>query len=107
MGWLVASYSYLPFAVGSCVLGGFALWGWRRSGATGALLIAVAAGLQVLHALFGVYQIWSSFAHGLGGVGRMALLMAAMSAGSFVSQVLFIVGVALVLRRLPSRRASR
>ncbi|HEY2744631.1 MAG TPA: hypothetical protein VGL86_08410 [Polyangia bacterium] len=104
MGWL-ASLSYVPFFVCSGVLGGFALWGWRRSGATGALLIAIAAGLQMLHSLVGVYGMWLMFNRSPSGyAARLGMFSMAQSAGSFVADVLFIVGVALVLRRLPARR---
>src|SRR4051812_32888480 len=105
MAWLMASLQFVPFLVASCVLGGFALWGWRRSGATGALLVAIAAGLQVLHQLLGVYNMWRMFARGPGGsyVSWMTMIGVVQSAGSLIAEVLFIVGVALLLRRLPAR----
>ncbi|HEX9104294.1 MAG TPA: hypothetical protein VF997_18920 [Polyangia bacterium] len=104
MGWLLASVQYLPFLIASCVLGGFALWGWRRSGATGALLIAIAAGLRVLHELAGVYGMWRIWSRGLSnGAQSAAIFGVAQSVGALVADVVFIVGVALVLRRLPAR----
>ena len=105
MAWLMASLQFLPFLVASCVLGGFALWGWRRSGATGALLIAIAAGLQVLHQLLGVYNMWRMFERGPGAsyVSWLTMIGVVQSAGSLIGEVLFIVGVALLLRRLPAR----
>ena len=105
MAWLfAASAQYVPFFVCSCVLGGFALWGWRRTGATGALLIAISAGLGVVHEALGVYSMWRIFNRGPGSpMGFMTLLGMAQSAGSLIAEVLFIVGVALVLRRLPAR----
>jgi hypothetical protein len=106
MGWLFASLQFVPFLVCSCVLGGFALWGWRRSRETGALLIAIAAGLQVLHALVGVYNMWRIWNRGPGGsyVSWMTIIGAVQSAGSLIGDVLFIVGVALLLRRLPAQQ---
>jgi hypothetical protein len=105
MGWLFSSLAYVPFFVCSCVLGGFALWGWRRSGETGALLIAIAAGLEVLHQVFGVYGMWNIWNRTASNyVYKLGVFSVAQSAGSFVANVLFIVGVALVLRRLPARR---
>jgi hypothetical protein len=105
MGWLMSSLSYLPFLMCSGVLLGFALWGWRRSGETGALLIAIAAGLQILHSLVGVYGMWRLWSRGTGDyAARMAIFSMAQSAGSFIAAVLIIVGVGLVLRRLPARR---
>ena len=106
MGWLVASLQFLPFLVASSVLGGFALWGWRRTGATGALLIAIAAGVQILHQLLGAYQMWRIWNRGASAsyVSWMTMIGAVQSAGSMISEVLIIVGVALVLRRLPALR---
>lgn len=103
MGWLFASVQYVPFFVCSCVLGGFALWGWRRSRATGALLIAIAAGLGVLHHAIGVYSMWRMFNRGTASyTSWMTMFGVVQSAGSLVAEVLLIVGVALVLRRLPA-----
>ncbi len=105
MAWLFSSLAYVPFFVCSCVLGGFALWGWRRSGATGALIIAIAAGLEALHQVVGVYTMWHIWNRTTGDYAlRLGIFSAAQSAGSFIANVLFIVGVALVLRRLPARR---
>ena len=103
MGWLFASVQYLPFFVCSAVLGGFALWGWRRSRATGALLIAVSAGLGIVHHAFGVYSMWRLWNRGVGGSTTfMTMFGVVQSAGAFIAEVLLIVGVALVLRRLPA-----
>ena len=105
VAWLVSSAQHLPFLVCACVLGGFGLWGWRRTGATGALLIAIAAGLQVLHSLVSMWGTWRMFQHGPGSYGAwLSIFGVAQSAGALVASVLFIVGVALVLRRLPARR---
>ena len=106
MGWLFSSLQFLPFLIASGVLGGFALWGWRRSGATGALLIAIAAGLQILHQLLGAYNMWRIWNRGSGGsyLSWMTIIGAVQSAGSLIGEVLFIVGVALVLRRLPAMK---
>jgi hypothetical protein len=105
MGWLVASFSYLPFCACSGVLLGLALWGWRRTGATGALLIAIAGGLGVLHQAFGLYGLWRMFHEGPAPYGRwVAMTGAAQSGGALIADVLVIVGVALLLRRIPRRR---
>jgi len=106
MSWMFASIQYVPFLVASCVLGGFAVWGWRRSGATGALLVAIGAGVRVLHQLIGVYAMYRVYAHGPGDsrhLGTMALYGGMQAAGAVVADVLLIVGVALLLRRLPAR----
>jgi hypothetical protein len=106
MGWLLASLQFLPFLIASGVLGGFGLWGWRRSGATGALLIAIAAGLQILHQLLGAYNMWRIWNRGSSGsyVSWMTIIGSVQAAGSLIGEVLFIVGVALVLRRLPAMK---
>lgn len=105
LAWLAASAQHLPFLVCACVLGGFALWGWRRTGATGALLIAIAAGLQALHSLVGIWSMWRMFARGPSSYGAwVAMFGLAQTAGALAADVLFIVGLALVLRRLPARR---
>jgi hypothetical protein len=107
MGWLFSSASFVPFFVCSGVLGGFALWGWRRSRETGALLIAIGAGLEMLHHAVGVYGMWRIWNRGPSGYyGATMVLTMAQSAGAFIANVLFIVGVGLVLRRLPARRAA-
>ena len=106
MGWMLASAPLLPFFIASCVLGGFALGGWRRTGATAALLIAIAAGLRALHEIIAVYNMWRLW----GGheprasyLGWMAAIGVVQFVGSLISELLFIVGVALLLRRLPAR----
>ncbi len=102
MGWLLASAQYIPFLVCSCVLGGFALWGWRRTGLTGALLVVIAAALRVMHELFGVYGMWRLWNGGPSRYGQFVTLYgAAQSVGALVADVLVIVGLALILRRLP------
>ncbi len=105
MSGLLASLTQLPFLVAACVLGGFALWGWRRTGATGALLVAIAAGLQVMHQLFGVWTMTRLYAGGAADYARtMAYYGVVRSAGALIADVLVIVGFALLLRRLPARR---
>ena len=109
MGWLLASLQCLPFLVGSCVLGGIAVAGWRRTGANGALLVGIACGVRVLHDLVGVYQLDRLFARGRGegGDARWMALSASVQTGSaLTAEVLVIVGVALLVRRLPSARRS-
>jgi hypothetical protein len=104
MGFLLASVQYVPFFICACVLGGFALWGWRRSGATGALLVAIAAGVRVLHQLVGVYSMSRLYGGGVGSYASHAMFYGAFqSAGALISDVLLIVGVALLLRRLPRK----
>jgi hypothetical protein len=104
VGMLVSSLSQLPFLVASCVLGGFAIWGWRRSGLTDALLIAIAAAVQLLHQLFGIWTMTRLYSDGPAAYGRMMMLYGVFrSAGALIADVLFIVGVALLLRRLPTK----
>jgi hypothetical protein len=106
MSWMLASWHYVPFLVASCVLSGFALGGWRRSGATGALLVASGAGVRVLHQLFGVYSTYQLYAQGPSRaeyLQRAALYGAFQTVGAILADVLVIVGVALLLRRLPAR----
>ena len=105
MGALAASATQAPFFVCACVLGGFALWGWRRSAATGALLIAIACGVRVLgHAAY-VWQMARMFSVGPSRYGESMMLFGAFqSAGGLIADVLVIVGVALILRRLPRAR---
>jgi hypothetical protein len=109
MGWLWGSLSYLPYLVASCVLGGIAIAGWLRTRATGALLIAMACGVRVVHELFGVYnmyRMWTMAARREEYLRWAAVSGGFHAAGALVADVLFIVGVALLLRRLPARRAA-
>jgi hypothetical protein len=105
MGWLIASVQFLPFMVASCVLGGVALAGWRRTGETGALLIAVAAGLRVLHDLVAVWNLWRLWNQGSRAsyLTWLTAINAVQWVGGLIGAVLLIVGAALVLRRLPAR----
>ncbi|HEX6838835.1 MAG TPA: hypothetical protein VF334_19790 [Polyangia bacterium] len=104
MAGLVASLTQIPFLVSTLVLAGFALWGWRRSAATGALLIAIACGVRVLGQLVSVYQMAQLGRVSAAEYGRMAMLFGLFhSAGALIADVLFIVGLALILRRLPAR----
>ena len=96
----------LPWAVTAAVMMGIALVGWRRTRATGALLIAVAGGLQILDSVFGS---WTTYAmlerhYGYASVGLYGLLR---TVGHLTSSTLLIVGVALLLRRLPTAQRSR
>src|SRR5262249_27724157 len=100
---LFASVGALPFFVGACVLGGFGLWGWRRTGATGALLIAIGGGLRALRdLLFGwhMMRIYSGAASWKSSVA----FGVEEQVGAMISEVLVIVGVALLLRRLPAAK---
>jgi hypothetical protein len=102
MGFLFGSLWQLPFFICSCVLGGFALWGWRRSGATGALLIAVACALRVIDELLAAWHMIRLY----GGSAqlRMAMWFGVVERfGALIADVLLIVGVALLLRRLPRK----
>jgi hypothetical protein len=107
MAGLVSSLSQLPFLVATCVLGGFAIWGWRRTGQTGALLIAIGAAVQVLHQLLWVWSLTRMYADGVANYARTMTVYGMMrSVGGLTAEVLFIVGVALLLRRLPARARS-
>jgi len=99
---VIASLTQLPFFVCTCVLGGFALWGWRRSGTTGPLLIAIACGVRVIGHVAYVWQMARLYRGGPSSYGQTAMVVGAFqSAGALIADVLVIVGVALVLRRLP------
>lgn len=100
---LLASLWQVPFLIASCVLGGFALWGWRRTGATGALLIAVSSGLAVLRALYFAWHMMTLYSGGAPW-SRSMLFGALESLVGIIAEVLLIVGVALLLRRLPPRK---
>ena len=106
MGWMLASIQYLPHLICSGVLGGIAIAGYRRTQATGLLLIAMACGVRLVHQSVGVYNMWrlwnhrSAAAYGL----YMTGIAAFQSAGALIADVLFIVGVALLIRRLAPRR---
>jgi len=104
MGALAASVTQLPFLVCTCVLGGFALWGWRRSASTGALLIAIACGVRVLgHAAY-AWQMTRLYTSGPSSYGQSLMVFGVFqSAGGLIADVLVIVGLALVLRRLPAK----
>ena len=102
---LLASLTQLPFLVATCVLGGFALWGWRRSASTGALVIAIGCGVRVLGQLVSVYQMAQLSRMTAAEYGRMAMLLGAFhSVGGLIADVLVIVGLALILRRLPAAK---
>lgn len=97
---------FLPWVLTSAVLLGVALVGWRRTRATGALLVAVAALVQILNTSANALSLyWMTSRHESSmarGIGTLVL-----SGGPMVSSVLLIVGVALLMKRLPSaqRRA--
>jgi hypothetical protein len=105
--WLWTTVQYLPYLVCSCVLGGIAIAGYLRTRATGALLVAIACGVRVVHELFGVYnmyRIWTMTDRG--NYARWATIAGAFqSAGALIADILFIVGLALLLRRIAPRRA--
>ena len=105
MGGLLASVWQLPFFIASCVLGGFAIWGWRRSGATGALLIAIGCAVRLVHELVYVVEMVRMYGGGPSSLAQtMMWLGAFQTVGALIADVLIIVGVALLLRRLPPRR---
>lgn len=102
---LVATLGFqLPLFLCTCVLGGIAVWGWWRKRVTGALLIAIACGVRVLGHIAYVWQMMRLYD------GPRRYRETAMAIGFFetgtgvVTNVLFIVGLALILRRLPARR---
>ena len=97
---LFASVGALPFFVAACVLGGFGLWGWRRTGATGALLIAVGGGVRALRDLLFAWHMARIYTGGASWKSSVAFGVEEQT-GAIISEVLIIVGVALLLRRLP------
>ncbi|HXU69097.1 MAG TPA: hypothetical protein VN947_07195 [Polyangia bacterium] len=100
---IFASIDALPFFVAACVLCGLAVWGFRRTGQTGALVIAVGAGVRALRDLVFTWHMMEMYSGRT--PWRMALQFAIVEqVGALISEVLIIVGVALLLRRLPARR---
>jgi hypothetical protein len=101
---VIASLTQLPYFVCTCVLGGFALWGWRRSGTTGPLLIIIACGVRVLGHVAYVWQMARLYRGGMSSYAQTAMVLGAFgSAGGLIADVLVIVGLALILRRLPAK----
>jgi hypothetical protein len=108
MSWMFGAISYLPYLVCSCVLGGIAVAGYRRTQLTGPLLIAIACGVRVVHECFGIYNMFRLWTHtSVEDYGRYATMYGAFnSAGALIADVLFIVGVALLLRRVAPAHAG-
>ena len=105
---MIAAVAQLPFFVCTCVLGGFALWGWRRSAQTGALLIAIACGVRVLGHVAYVWQMARLYGGGPSSYAQSMMVFGAFqSAGGLIADVLVIVGLALILRRLPPKATAR
>jgi hypothetical protein len=102
---VIAAVTQLPFLVCTCVLGGFALWGWRRSASTGALLIAIGCGVRALGEVGYIWQLSRLYTSGPASYGRTAILFGPFTAvGGVIADFLFIVGLALILRRLPAAK---
>jgi hypothetical protein len=102
MAGLLASLWQLPFLICSCVLGGLAIWGWRRTGMTGALLIAVACGIRVMDELVAGWHMMRLYSGA--AQWRLSIWFGAFERfGALIADVLLIVGVALLLRRLPRK----
>jgi hypothetical protein len=90
-----------PWAVTAAVMMGIALVGWRRTRATGALLIAVAGGLQILDSFVGAWSM-SALMERHSGFATAGLYGLLRTVGHLTSSTLFIVGVALLIKRLPT-----
>jgi hypothetical protein len=104
---LLASLSQLPFLIASAVLFGVGLWGWRRTAAPGALLVAAGAAVQTLNQLFGLWtmtQLYTNRSPSSYAV-KLAVVATVRTTAGMVAEALLIVGVALLLRLLPARRA--
>jgi len=100
---LFASVGALPFFVCACVLGGFAIWGWRRTRATGALLIAVGAGVRASRDIVFAWHMMQIY--GGRASWRMSIPFTVVEhTGSLIAEVLIIVGLALILRGLPAAK---
>jgi hypothetical protein len=100
---LVTFLQYLPHLVTTLVLGGIALYGWRRTRATGALIIAVGAAVNVVH--YVVWMLLWQTAYRRASYSVLSWIGALQVVGGLVAAVLFIVGVALLLKRLPSAQS--
>ena len=103
---LVATIGFqLPLFVCTCVLGGIAVWGWWRTRVIGALLIAISCGVRMLGHVAYAWQMMRLYGSGPKRYGETAMALGVFeSATGIVTNVLFIVGLALILRRLPVRR---
>jgi hypothetical protein len=97
---LVTFLQYLPHVVTTLVLGAIALQGWRRTRATGALIIAVSAAVNVFH--YVVWMVLWQTAYRRASYSALSWIGALQIVGGLVAAVLFIVGVALLMKRLPT-----
>ena len=89
----------------SCDRAGYQHFLWRRTGATGALLIAIGCAVRLVHELVYVVEMVRVYSGAPSSLAQtMMWLGAFQSIGALMSEVLFIVGVALLLRRLPRRK---
>jgi hypothetical protein len=106
MGMMYAVVQFLPYTILESVLLAIAIIGYKRTRANGALLIAVAAGMQILYGVFGAWSMWSLMMGGPGNYSMVALRTSVQGVGHLIAGVLIVVGVALLLRRLPQRRPA-
>jgi hypothetical protein len=105
MGFILTTLvQWLPSIVMSAVMVGVALFGWRRTRATGALLIAIGAAVSLVDDGVGIWQMSLLVSRQMSVTSTATLFAAVRMAGHVTSSVLFIVGVALLLQRLPQAR---
>jgi len=101
MALLSMMVQVVPWAITAAVMLGIAIVGWRRTRATGALLIAVGGGLQILESVVGTWSMYALIDRHY-GYAQMGVYSLLRMVGHLTSSTLFIVGVALLIRRLPS-----
>jgi hypothetical protein len=100
---IAAVLQYIPHVIAAIVLGAIALIGWRRTRATGALLIAISAAVEIVHYGMWIFVMQAMYRRGA-SYASWGWLSAMLGAGGLVGVVLFIVGVALLIKRLPDAR---
>jgi hypothetical protein len=98
----------VPWIVAAVVMLGIALAGWRRTRATGALLIVISAALQIVDGVAGTCAMLSLMRRQYSYAAMANMYGLVSSGGHLITSVLFIVGVALLIKRLPTaQRLSR
>jgi hypothetical protein len=97
----------IPWLVTSAVLLGIALAGWRRTRATGALLISIAAGLQILDSIFGMLTLYWTYERSMSYTAIATVSAFVRTGGHLVSSIILIVGLVLLLQRLPTAQPRK
>jgi hypothetical protein len=104
---LLTVVQYVPWIVTAAVLGGVAFFGWRRTRVTGALLIAIAACMQILDVGVSALAMYWTIERHTSYSATMTITRFVATGGHLVSSVLLIVGVALLIQRLPTAQPRK